>query len=622
MRYFKNLLEKFYFCISRSQKKCILFFCDAIILTLACYFAFFVRLEFFVALYSFFINWQIVLFLIACQMILLFVFGIYRSILSYSFHIVIVKIFQAISLSIPILLSFILVYRNFYEVTFPRLILFFEYFAALFLLSAWRFLIVNLVVFIKQHKEQSNGEIIIFGAGAAGAKFLQLVAEKEKIAIFIDDKKELQQQTIGGIKIVSLENSKAILNSRNIRKVVIAIPSLNKQRLTEIFQFFSPYTVSIQTVDNIIDTFGAQAVEARNITIEDLIGRVEIQPKQEILQRSIQEKIILITGAGGSIGTALCQIIIQYKPKLLILLDNSEIALYKVENLLTDLGFVDYKSYLCDILAENRIKEIFACYPIDTVYHTAAYKHVNIIEQNPAEGVSVNVFGTWNIVQHFIQSEAKNFVLISTDKAVFPISIMGQSKRVAEIAVRYFAKLEKNKIFTIVRFGNVINSSGSVIPRFKKLIQNKKDLVVTHKEATRYFMSLLEAASLVIQAGEISNTNEIFHLDMGYPVKIYTLAYNLIRLYGYRPNQDIKIKIGKLHAGEKIHEADLIDAKNSQKTEHPKIFKIQEGQIPGEILDEYFLKLRYFLKRNELERALMIMQDILAQGNKHQDLIL
>jgi FlaA1/EpsC-like NDP-sugar epimerase len=616
----KYLFTKLYFRLNRTQKKIILTFFDTIILLFSCYLAFFVRLEFYSAWEVFFQNWIIVTALIVFQLGILFSLGIYASILLYSFHTVVIKVFQALSIALLLFLLITPFYTSFFEVIFPRLILFFQYFTALFFLSAFRFFLFNLIAYIRQAAKKEKKKIAIFGAGVTGGKYLQLNADKEKTIIFIDDKRDLHGQTIDGVRIIDLQKSKNIFQKQNIEKLVIAVPSLSQKRLKEVFDFLRPFPVSIETVYNTASSLTGEKLGTRNITIEDLIGRTEIQPDKKIFSSSIQGKNILITGAGGSIGTSLCQIIMQFQPNLIILLDNSEIALYKIENLLRDANFTSFKSYLCDIASEQKVQKIFQDYAIDTVYHTAAYKHVNIIEKSVLEGVAVNIFGTWNIAQNFIQSNAKNFVLISTDKAVRPTSVMGKTKKIAELAIRSLAKFEKTKIFTIVRFGNVILSSGSVVPRFIELINKKKTLMVTHEEATRYFMSLLEAASLVIQAGEMSERNEIFHLDMGEPVKIYDLAYNLIRLHGYRPHQDIKIEIGKLQPGEKIYEEDLIDRKLSQKTAHPKIFKIQESQLPREIFDELFLKLKYFLKDNDIENLKKIMEAILAQEKNQRRL--
>ena len=613
MRYLKYFFNRFYYKSSRNQKKLFLFSTDIFILAFAWYLSFFMRLEFFLAWNSFIINWQIAVFLVILQSLLLYLLGVYRSILLYSFHITVLKIFQALSLVLVFLLLITPFYINLFDVIFPRLILIFQYFIALFLLSSWRFFIFNFVEYIKKNIKKEKKEIILFGAGTTGVKLLQVISEEYKVIAFIDDKKELQKQTINGIIIISLQAAENILKKNKIHKIIITIPSLSPTRLTEFFNFLKPFPVSIETIYNITDNFYGKKIQTRNITIEDLIGRNEIQPNQKIFIQSIQGKTILITGAGGSIGLSLCKIIMRFNPQLLILLDISEIALYKTENTLTDAGFHSYKSYLCDVCSAWKIKEVFENHNIDTVYHTAAYKHVNIIEHNPVEGIAVNIFGTCNIAQYFLQSSGKNFVLISTDKAVNPTSIMGKTKKIAELAIRSFGKFEKSKVFTIVRFGNVLNSSGSVVPRFTELIEKKKNLTVTHKEATRYFMSLLEAASLVIQAGELSHQNEIFHLDMGKPIKIYDLAYNLIRLYGYQPQQDIKIKIGKLMPGEKIHEENLIPHNGTQQTEHPKIFKIQESQIPREIFDEYFLKLKYFSKDNDTKNLLLTIENILSQ---------
>ena len=608
MRYLRYLFNRFYFQLNRREKQYIFILIDSLILLFAFYLAFFFRLELFTALEAFFQNWYIVIFFSLLQISLISIFQVYRSILSYSFHVVIKQIFQALTISLVIFIILVFLYTSFFQATFPRLILFFQYFNALFLLSFSRFFIFNFIAYIKRNNEKLE-KIMIYGAKETANKLFFSILDKYQVVAFIDDKKELQGQSINGIKIINQQEAQQLLQKEVIKKVIIAILNITQNRIKEIFSFLRPYPISIERVYN----FTEQKLEIKKVVIEDLIGRSEVQLQKEIFEKAITGKTILITGAGGSIGSTLCKIIIKYKPKLLILLDYSEIALYKIENVIKDIGFLSYEIYLCDIFHLDKIKNISQKYNIDTIYHAAAYKHVNIIEKNPMEGIRTNVFGTWNLVQVFLQSQAKNFVLISTDKAVNPISVMGKSKKLAEITLQNMAKFTKSKIFTIVRFGNVINSSGSVIPRFIELIKKKQDLIVSHKNATRYFMTLKEASALVIQAGSMSKNNDIFHLDMGEAVKIYDIAYNLIRLYGHIPNQDIKIKIGKLAPNEKVVEENLLDIENSSETNHPKVFRVQEPQIPSQIFDELFIQLKYFFNQSNEKKALEVMDNILIK---------
>ena len=609
-----QLIKKLYFQLNRSQKRLILFFLDILVLFLGLFLAFFLRLELFLAINDFILHWRLALFLVFVQVFCLYLFRIYNFILYYSLNIVITKICQALSCALPVVFVSAIFYRVFFSINFPRLIIVFDYLVALFLLCGFRFFIFSLVNLAKQvsnnKKKQSN--TIIFGAGEMGGKLLQVISNQENVVAFIDDHQNLKGQNLAGIKIYTPSEFKKLNSKYKIDNLIIAVPSINKTRLMSLFDDLKPYSVSIKIVSSLYSSLEPQNLKIRNLSIEDLIGREEVFPMQELLEKGVQNKVIAITGAGGSIGRSICKTILAYNPKFIILIDNDEESLYLVENLLKDKNFKNYQTYLCNILSSKRLDDIFSNHSIDLLYHAAAYKHVNIVEQNPVEGVLVNVFGTMRVLQKFVEYKGKKFVLISTDKAINPTSIMGKSKRLAELVVLFLAKesaqdLEKQN-FTIVRFGNVVYSSGSVIPRFEKLIKEKKTIQVTHKDAVRYFMSLEEAATLVIQSSSLSKTNDIVHLDMGNAVKIYDLACNLIRLYGYLPEKDIAIKIGGLKKGEKIVEENLIDSKTMEKTQHPKIYKVKEEHLPGAILDEQLAKLLYFVndnnKKNVLERTI------------------
>lgn len=617
MQFITHSLDKIYSRTSRFQKRWLLFSIDFLVLIVCLFLAFFTRLEFFIAFESFFIYWKIGLLFILSQSLSLYLAGVYRSILFYSLNTTILKIFQALSYSLVFLFLSIIIYKNFFDLSFPRLIIFLDYFIVLFFIIGVRFFIYSLIVFIKQKTQNSKkkNQTIIWGAGEIGSKISQFIKTTEVVAAFIDDNPALNKQTIGGIKIYNPAKLKSLLQNNNITKILIAIPSISQERLKGCFELLKDYPISIKTVLNNNNLINDIKFEFRDIHIEDLVGRTEVKPITELLEKSLTGKTIVITGVGGSIGNAICEIAIKYSPKMIVLIDNNEKSLYETINLFKDKNLKNYQAYLCDILSEKRLSEIFKTHPIDIVYHAAAYKHVNIVEKNPIEAIITNVFGTMKVLQQFIKCKtAKKFVLISTDKAVNPTSVMGQTKKVAEYVLKSFAMVESTKTFTIVRFGNVIYSSGSVIPRFEKLIKTKQNLLVTHKNATRYFMSLDEAASLVIQASSLSKTNDIFHLDMGNPVKIYDLAYNLIRLHGLVPNKDIYIKIGNLLPGEKVEEENLIQNSNHERTKHPKIYRVRERSIPRAILDDQLTKLFFFANSNSPEKTKTILTEIVFKS--------
>ena len=451
-----QLIQQLYLKISRSQKRLIFFSLDILVLFCSLFLAFFLRLELFLAINDFILHWRLALFLVFVQIGFLYLFGVYRFILYYSLNIVITKICQALSCALPIVFISAIFYRVFFSINFPRLVIVIDYFIALFLLCGFRFFVYSLVNLAKQssQRKELQPNTIIFGAGEMGGKLLQVISNQENVIAFIDDNQNLKGQNLAGIKIYTPSEFKQLNAKYKINKLIIAVPSIGKNRLMSLFDDLKTHSISIKIVSSLYSSLDPQNLKIRDLSIEDLIGREEIFPIQDLLEKGVQNKVIAITGAGGSIGRSICQTILAYNPKLIILIDNDEESLYLIENFLKDKNFKNYQTYLCDISSSKRLDYIFSNHSIDLLYHAAAYKHVNIVEQNPVEGVLVNVFGTMRVLQKFVEYKGKKFVLISTDKAINPTSVMGKSKRIAELVVLFLAKesaqdLEKQN-FTIV----------------------------------------------------------------------------------------------------------------------------------------------------------------------------
>jgi FlaA1/EpsC-like NDP-sugar epimerase len=467
--------------------------------------------------------------------------------------------------------------------------------------------------------------VVIYGAGSAGRQLSSVLKnslEYNPIA-FIDDNFELQKQYINGLKIVSRDNLGYLVKSKDIKEILIAMPLLSRSKLNEIFSFLQPYPVLVRSLPSVIDLAkGKLKVEdLKKISINDLLGRKPVSPNNDLLSRNIKNKAVLVTGAGGSIGSELCRQIIKIKPKILILYEQSEYALYKIDKELRNnmSPSIDVLPMLGSINNKKRLIKIFKLYEVNTIYHAAAYKHVPIVEFNNAEGVNNNIFGTLNCALAAIDSLVETFVFISTDKAVRPTNLMGATKRFSEMILQAFSKnsqltsltentpisdLNESKgfktCFSIVRFGNVLNSSGSVIPLFKEQIKKGGPVTVTDKEIIRYFMTIPESVELVIQAGAMGTGGDVFVLDMGKPIRIFDLATKMINLSGLKvrdknnPDGDIEIEVTGLRPGEKLFE-ELLIGKNVSTTDHPMIMKEKEEYQSWESLE---------ISINELKEAL------------------
>lgn len=454
------------------------------------------------------------------------------------------------------------------------------------------------------HDKSPKNRILVFGAGKSGQRLAaSLLSNREmNVVAFADDQKGLIGSSINRIPIVSAELIEEAIAKFRISDVVMAIPHESRQRRNEILLKLQKINVSVRSLPSFTNSFDEDfnLPNLNELDIDDLLGRKEVVPKNDLLSKNIFDKVIMVTGAGGSIGSELCRQILRQSPKILILIDQSEYALYQIHQeleLISDgMGLnktIKIIPLLTSVLDETRMSDIFNSWRPNCIYHAAAYKHVPLVEHNSIEGVRNNVFGTYITASLARKFGANHFVLISTDKAVRPTNIMGASKRISELILQAFAdnSLETSTIFCMVRFGNVLGSSGSVVPKFRQQIKFGGPITLTHPEVTRYFMTVTEASQLVLQASAMAEGGEVFLLDMAEPVKIIDLAQRMIQLSGLRvknqanPDGDIEIKITGLRPGEKLYE-ELLIGENSAQTAHHRIMKSLEEFVPEPIFLE------------------------------------
>jgi len=467
-------------------------------------------------------------------------------------------------------------------------------------------------------------KFIVFGTGKNARSLLNfLVGTGEyKPLAFIDNSSEFINRVINGVKVVSenkLENLKFI--NPNL-EAFIAFDKSSKKSINEIFDKTSSLNIKTRVLPNVYDLFNNSISfkDIKEISVNDLLGRESIKPIPELLRANISDKVVMVTGGGGSIGSELCRQIFRNGAKKLIILERSELALYQIDQELKDQNVIPVLGSVNDV---KRLDLIIRKYSVESIYHAAAFKHVPIVENNLTEGIKNNIFGTLNIVSVAIKNNIKNFVLISTDKAVRPTNIMGATKRVAEIIVQSLAYDKNMSNYSIVRFGNVLDSSGSVIPLFRKQIANGGPVTVTHKDIERFFMTIDEAVELVIQAGAMKVKSNIFVLDMGQPVKITDLAKKMIELSGNHSNQKkfdkISIEYVGLRPGEKLSE-ELVIGSQIFNTQHPKIIAIKEEFISWAILDSMLKNLDKIISKGSNDGIIEVMRTIVPEYNPSNSL--
>ena len=446
-------------------------------------------------------------------------------------------------------------------------------------------------LFSTSFTSKNKKRVLIYGAGSAGRQLLTSLENNPEMKVvgFLDDNNQFHRQILLGQVVYNPLKIDELIKKENVELVLLALPSTTRKKRNQIIDSLNKYQITVKTLPSIQDIVNDKisVSDIKDLTVEDLLNREQVLPNSELLSKNVRSKVVLVTGAGGSIGSEISRQIVRLKPKKLLLLELNEFALYKIGEEIKKLT-QNSKIFpiLINVQNSSRVEEVFKTFKIDTVYHAAAYKHVPLVEENICESVQNNVFGTFLMAKIALKYNVSNFVLISSDKAVRPTNIMGVSKRLAEICIQslYDSQINHSK-FAIVRFGNVLESSGSVIPKFKKQIKEGGPVTLTHPDVTRYFMTITEASQLVIQAGAMSEGCEVFILDMGESLKIRNLIYKMIKLSGLTVRDDknlegdIEVKITGLRPGEKLYE-ELLIGDNPQKTYHEKIKKAQDSFIP------------------------------------------
>ena len=482
-------------------------------------------------------------------------------------------------------------------------------------------------------RKSSLPKALIYGAGSAGRQLASAMGNSPEIRVigFLDDDDRLHGHVLNGLPIYNPEDLSEILAESGVTDILLALPSVSAHRRNEILNSLKPLKVAVRTLPGLSDivTGKVSLSDLRDLDVDDLLGRDPVTPNQILMTKNIVDKVVLVTGAGGSIGSELCRQILAVGPSKLLLIEQSEFALYNIyHDLMERLSGYNFdtdqpdSSVLVPLLAsvqdKDRMQEIMSTWHPDTVYHAAAYKHVPLVEHNPAEGIKNNVLGTLYTAETAIESGVSDFVLISTDKAVRPTNIMGASKRLAELVLQALAASQNGTKFCMVRFGNVLGSSGSVVPKFRQQIRDGGPITLTHPEITRYFMTIPEAAQLVIQAGAMAKGGDVFVLDMGEPIKIIDLASRMIELSGLtvrndqEPNGDIEISISGLRPGEKLFE-ELLIGNNPIKTSHPRIMRAHEEFIPLQELEDRLKPLFIAINLNDVSVIRSIMVNLIFE---------
>ena len=459
--------------------------------------------------------------------------------------------------------------------------------------------------------------VIIYGAGASGMQLAAALSQSNQYrpVAFIDDAIEFHNHQINGLTVFPFTQLSHLIKQYGVTDLLLALPSVSRTRRNQLIRLLEPYSLHVRTLPSLLDLADGKVnvSDIQEIDITDLLGREAIEPIQDLLQANITNKTVMVTGAGGSIGSELCRTIIRLKPSSLVLYELNEFSLYAIERELELLGVgVPIFALLGNIQDQKRIESACSRFNINTIYHAAAYKHVPMVEKNTSEGVRNNVFGTLSCVKAAVASKVETFVLISTDKAVRPTNTMGATKRFAELVLQGLAREQSDTRLIMVRFGNVLGSSGSVVPLFREQIANGGPITVTDSRIIRYFMSIAEAAELVIQAGAMGQGGDVFVLDMGEPLRIVDLAKRMIHLSGYlekdkeNPEGDIEITYTGLRAGEKLYE-ELLIGNNVADTNHSKIMRAEEKVISWSDLKNILPRLQKVNDQNNTEEVRAIL---------------
>ena len=627
INYIKKFLNNI-LSLHRYSKRLIAILTDASLCFLCTWIIFIIRSEYWLALnpetdililYENF-NFNSVLISIIIAIPIYWLFGLYRTIFRYT----------GFSIFFTILMSSCIYGVLYYSIgvyvveEIPRPIGFFQPLLLFFAILSSRLGIKY--IFAKNYdfrKLFDKKKVLIYGAGDAGRQLLTALENSSEFKVIglLDDDTQLHRQILLGQTIYSPSNLERLVKTKNISIVFLALPTIDRVKRNQIIEKLNKYKLIVKTLPSISEIVDGRITisDIKDLNIDDLLNREQVKADNRLLSKNINSKTVLVTGAGGSIGSELCRQIIKLRPNKLILLELNEFVLYKIyEELITLNKNLKIISLLANAQDQLKLEKIFKVFKVDTVYHAAAYKHVPLVEENICEGVKNNIFGTLAVTKAAINNKVSNLVLISSDKAVRPTNIMGATKRISELCMQgiYEHNKDIDTHFSIVRFGNVLESSGSVIPKFKKQIQEGGPVTLTHKDVTRYFMTITEAAQLVIQAGALGKNSEVFLLDMGESIKIRDLIYKMINLSGFTvrdiksPNGDIEVKIVGLRPGEKLYE-ELLIGDNPQPTDHAKIKKINDPFIPFVKLEKDLDNLKNLLSLNKVEEVKRLLEKLL-----------
>jgi len=568
--------------LSRLQKKIILILFDSLLLIIFLFLSFYIRLD-----HWYWITQELLWLLFSAPFIaipIFIMFGLYRNVTRFIGFKAIWEIIQATSLYA--LIWGIIAFMSSFE-GIPRSVVIINLLLSIIVIGSSRLLARWIISEFKSDSSNLLENVLIYGAGSSGRQLSIALSQSDEYnpIAFIDENLKIKDQSINGIKIYHLDDIERLITKKKITQVLLAMPEISRFRTRQIIDYLEPFPVSVRSLPSLTKLVqGKVKVEdLYEIDIKDLLGRDLVKPNVNLLKVNITDKVVLVTGAGGSIGSELCRQILFLQPNKLILFDVSESALYQIEQEILRISYndLDIIPVIGSVRDSLRMQNIFTLYNVQTIYHAAAYKHVPLVESNQSQGVLNNTIGTMLAVEQAIAANVETFVLISTDKAVRPSSTMGATKRVAELILQALSKEGCSTCLTMVRFGNVLDSSGSVIPLFKKQIKRGGPVTVTDINMVRYFMTIPEAVELVIQAGAMGIGGDVFVLDMGEPVKINDLAVKLINLSGLsvkndkNPDGEIEIHYTGLRPGEKLYE-ELLVGNNVHQTENDLIMRAEE----------------------------------------------
>ncbi|WP_122314572.1 nucleoside-diphosphate sugar epimerase/dehydratase [Pseudomonas cichorii] len=634
--------------LSRKNKRIVQVGADILLVWVALLLAFVVRLGVDAAYTSIFDHFWLFAAAPVLTIPIFIRFGMYRAVMRFFGNDALITIIKAVSLS-ALLVSLVVYWYGDHEVVVPRSVIFNYWWLSLVMIGGLRLIMRQYFLgdwfMASQHvpfTSRDNGlpKVAIYGAGAAGNQLvaaLRLGRLMRPVA-FIDDNSSITKRTVGGLLVYKPRHIQQMIDATGAQEILLAIPSATRTRRREILEYLEGYPLHVRSVPGFMDLASGRVKvdDIQEVGIADLLGRDSVSAQDDLLEHCITGKVVMVTGAGGSIGSELCRQILMLKPARLLLFEHSEFNLYSIfgelekqvqQNALN----VEVLPILGSVRYFDKMVDVMRTWNVETVYHAAAYKHVPIVEHNSAEGVLNNVMGTLHTAQAALQVGVANFVLISTDKAVRPTNVMGSTKRLAEMILQALSRevapilfsgsskvshVNKTR-FTMVRFGNVLGSSGSVIPLFHKQIKSGGPLTVTHPNITRYFMTIPEAAQLVIQAGSMGQGGDVFVLDMGAPVKIIELAERMINLSGLsmrserNPHGDIAIEFTGLRPGEKLYE-ELLIGDNVVPTRHPMIMSANEDFLPWDTLKDKLESLLNAVANDDYPRVRQMLSELVA----------